>query len=50
MLHRLGVRVSLLVTAALLAATAAFAQDPVYDQSGAQYGRGFFAPLTLGED
>jgi hypothetical protein len=37
-------KVCLLIVLALLAPVMAFADDP-YDQSGAPYGRGFFAPL-----
>ena len=47
MVYRLGGRVCAFAVAALLAAGSAFAQDPVYDQSGGQYGRGFFAPLPF---
>ena len=46
MVRRLGVSLGVFVWA-LVCAGVASAQDPVYDQSGAQFGRGFFAPLPF---
>ena len=46
MVRRLGVSLGVFVWA-LVFAGAASAQDSVYDQSGGQYGRGFFAPLPF---